>query len=92
MQEQINVSEDLLKLWLSNKQNDDVKIYSWLRQMDLCRLQVSEFVPPPVFMYYVAHVFGLPLAIIAFDHSELKLLKYFSVPSQQSDAMLSRKF
>ncbi len=39
--------------------------------MDLCRLQVSKFVPQPVFMHHDAHVFGLPLAIIAFDHLEL---------------------
>jgi len=49
----------------------------------------SLIVPQPVFMYYVAHVFGLPLAIIAFDHSELKLLKYFfrPVPAKRCDVV-----
>ena len=73
IQAQINVNEDLLEFQLSNKQNDDVmtfKMYSWLKQMDSCRLQVY-FVPQPVFMYHVSHVFGLPLATIAFDHLEL---------------------
>ena len=57
--------------YLSNKLDNDIKNYLWLRKMDLCRLQVSIFVPQPVFMYHVAYVFGLPLTITAFDHLEL---------------------
>ena len=75
--------------YLSNKLDNDIKNYLWLRKMDLCRLQVSIFVPQPVFMYHVALCLWSTINHYCLRSFRVKLLKYF--PSRPSKAMLSRK-